>query len=687
MDSPLSSPSLSPSRSVSPPPTSPAAAGHGEHPRPAELARPDGLAPRSAGQSSASSLPPRRLPGDTPLLEALHRLDLPAARALYEREAAGRSPVQVWRAAAEAGRQDLLLAVLTLHRHQNIERRLWATPRAGSANGELHRALDPRLGSALTQHVKQLPYFSEKPHRITDQNLNDELPLPGDEDERICCRHLALNWALQVMQAGKPDYEMLRDAEALQRGLPAGLEALYDRLLVAAPEVHLVPLGDWGPFAAAQLQALAARALPATKCLLVLSGNHVMAWSLKAKTGPDGDPRLVANFHDPNLTAAHKRVASGSLQRFEALRAEELLPRTGSLAEYFGVETDAMIIALPEGGPAGLPDPPPGGDPQRRVTGPLPPLRPSVMHHLGVGGFAGTLRDLLPAFAELARRDPAQAAEFLAGCSDEGVPALHMALQDGRAHLIAEFGRLLAVAQLDEDDHADLLAASDAEGVTGLFMAMQEGQAEAVRAFIACVAESGLPPSRQVTLLSGHAPDGGLGLAVARRPKGLAALHAFLDGLAAHEGLSLRDKVTLIGQPGRSERPALGHALVDGEPGAVAALTGWITRQGFSAQDQCDLLMAFDDDDTPGLTRAMEADAAENVAAFVDAVLASALDETDKVHVLTAGVAPGSLLGHARSHGSDEAIAAYRAGIRRSNLPPAVQDLLLQESSRRRRLR
>jgi hypothetical protein len=35
--------------------------------------------------------------------------------------------------------------------------------------------------------------------------------------------------------------------------------------------------------------------------------------------------------------------------------------------------------------------------------------------------------------------------------------------------------------------------------------------------------------------------------------------------------------------------------------------------------------------------------------------------------------------------GADEAIAAFSASIRRSALPAAVQDLLLQESSRRRR--
>jgi hypothetical protein len=55
--------------------------------------------------------------------------------------------------------------------------------------------------------------------------------------------------------------------------------------------------------------------------------------------------------------------------------------------------------------------------------------------------------------------------------------------------------------------------------------------------------------------------------------------------------------------------------------------------------------------------------------------------------VLTAGGAPGGLLHHARSHGSDNAIAAFRASILRSNLPAAVQELLLQESSSRRRLR
>ncbi|MGM9487994.1 ShET2/EspL2 family type III secretion system effector toxin [Ideonella sp. YS5] len=686
MDSPLSPHS---SALSSPRPASPAAPGRqsprADSPPPVSLVRPDGLAPRGAASSSAPA--PRRLPGDTPLLDALHRLDLPMAQALYEREAAGRTPVQVWRSAAEGRRHDLLLAVLVLHRRQGMERQLWETPRPGSANGELYRVLDPRLGVALAQEVKQLPYYSEKPHRSTDLNLNDEWPLPDDASEKICCRHLALTWVLQVMATGKPDYTMLGDAEVLQRELPHGLEAMYDRLLNAAPEVQLVGLADWGPFAAAQLQGLAAAPGPSSKSMLVLSGDHVMALHLKVKPGPDGEPRFVANFYEPNRTATHKRTASSSLQRFEALRAQDLFIDAPALEEFFGEETDAMFITLPAGGPDSLQAPPPGGDPQRRLAGPLPPLRPSVMHHIGLGGFAGTLRDLAPAFTDLARRDPAGAFEFLDGRSNEGVPALHLALQDNHAHVISEFARLLEVADLDEDDHFDLLAACDDADTSGLFMAMQGGQAEAVRAFIDSVAASGLPPSRQFTLLTGLAPPSDLGLVIALRPQGLPALQPFLDGLAAHRGLTLEDRMRLIDLPGREGRPALGHAVLRSQPQAVTTLVAWITSQGFAADDQCELLMAYDDEDTPALTRAMERNASENIAAFVDAVLASSLEETDKVHVLTAGGTPGSLLNHARSHGSEDAIAAFRASILRSSLPPSVQELLLKESSSRRRLR
>jgi hypothetical protein len=544
--------------------------------------------------------------------------------------------------------------------------------------------LPPRLPLG---DLKVRPYFSPKPHRITSQNLNDVLPLPGHASERICCRHLALNWLLQVMATGKPDYAMLGDAQALQQGLPPGLDDLHDRLLGAAQEVHLVPLNDWGRFAAAQLLALAAQGLPSTKCLMVLSGNHVMAWALKAKPGPGGEPRFVANFHDPNLTAAHKRVAAAHLQPFEALKAEDLFTDPHALRDYFGAETDAMVVTVPSDAAAGLPEAPPGGDPQRRLAGPLPPMRPSVMHHLGLGGFAGTLRDLRPAFAELAHRDPARAIEFLAGHSNDGVPALHIALQDGHAHVVAEFGRLLALAPFDEDDQAELLAACDAEGTSGLFMAMQDGQAEAVRAFVDCVAASGLPPARQVTLLSGRAPPHDLGLVLAMSPQGWPALQPFLDGLAAHHGLSLTDKAALLNLPSRDGRPALGHGLVRGEPQAVAALARWITQQGFSADDQCELLMAFDDDDTPALARAMDADRAASVGAFVDAVLASGLGADDKVHILGAGDAPGALLARARSRNCEAAVAAFRAGIQRSSLPADAQALLLQDASRRRRLR
>jgi len=573
------------------------------------------------------------------------------------------------------------------------------SPRAGNPSPPACLArpdgLSPRAGAAASSSSaprqlagKQLPYYSQKPERITTLNLNDTLPLPGDPAEKIYCRHLAMTWVLQVSATGKPDYAMLGDSDALQARLPPGIDGLHERFERSAAEVHFVALADWGPFAAAQLQGLAAGGGEATKCLLVRSASHVMAMALKVKPGPDGEPRFVANFYDPNLTAAHKRTASDRLHHLEAIQAQDLFPDSDALADYFGDETDAMIFALPAGGLDKLPAlPPPGGDPQRRVTGPVPPLRPSVMHHIGLGGFAGTLSDLLPAFTELARRNPAEAAEFLAGMSSEGTPALHMALQDGHAHVITEFGRFLEAVELDEDDLADLLAARDDAKTSGLFMAMQGGRAEAVRAFIDCVAASGLPAAKQVTLLCAHAPPHDLGLVLAMRPGALPALLAFLDGLAAHGGLSLEDKVQVLGTPGRHGRAALGNGLVRGEPEAVAALTEWITRQGFSSDDQCELLMAYDDEDTPALTLAMEHNAAANITAFVDAVLASDLDEDDKVHVLTAAAAPGELLHHARRRGSDDAIAAFEASIRRSSLPPDVQDMVLTEAPKRRRTR
>lgn len=234
------------------------------------------------------------------------------------------------------------------------------------------------------------------------------------------------------------------------------------------------------------------------------SSVHVVAWELKVKPGPAG-PRYVANFYDPNLTAAHKRVASASLRRFEALQAKDLFSKPGELQRCFGEGAITKVMTVPPGGPTALPPLVRGGDPRRRVTGPVLPVNADVIHQLLLGGFAGTLKDIRPAFAELVQSSPQQARQALVALSGKGTPGLYFALQNGLAHTVGAYGGLVGAASPDPKEHAELLAARSAVGTSGAFMAMQFGHASTVRAFFDLVIASGLPVHLQVELLAAKA--------------------------------------------------------------------------------------------------------------------------------------------------------------------------------------
>lgn len=619
------------------------------------------------------------------MLQALRGGDTDTLRALYqqEAEAAGRMPLDVWRDASARGRHDLQHAVLALHQHHSIEAKLMHAPRKTAPgeppalNGELHRPLGTEAHPELINHIKQFPYYSEKPERVTHDNLNGKVLFPdgGQKGNSIVwCRHLAPTWSLQAVAAGKPDYAAFSDPAAIQRSVPSRTQELYERLTNAKPETHFVPLAGVGPFVAEQLRALAATGDTASRLMLLESGSHVMAIQLKVKQDASG-PRYVANVYDPNLTAAHKRVASGDLKRFESLRPDQLFAHPSLSGEYFKGESVAQFIVVPAGGEAAIPPLQPGGDPERRITGPLPPLDEGVMNQLMFGGFAGTLRDIQPAFAELVQKSPYNAGTLLAGRIDS-VTALYGAMVRGHAHAIHAFRDLMAL--VSPSRHAWLLAAAGPRDLPGLNVGMTLNHGEAVRAYVDCVASTALPPAKQVELLAAvPSRKGPTALASAMQDGSLDSVNAYLDGLAAHKGLGAEHKLALLSQPGPDGRPALAHGLLKGTPETAGAVAGWVARQDFSADDRRALLLARDQAGTPALAHALQENRADNVRAYAAAVLDSPMAEADKVHVLSAGLEPAAWQRLVADHAQSPALAALREAVRQSSLAPAAQALLL----------
>lgn len=505
------------------------------------------------------------------------------------------------------------------------------TPRQAPTTADDH-APRAALPGPTPQKRKEVPYYSKKPDRNNRANLNCQAPYPGapeGSNEVVECRHLALTWASQLQATGKPDYAAFDSKDAIRKSVRPDAGALCFGLLTRAPDVQLVPLGQWGGFIAEQLKSLEAAGAPAARQWLVNSGAHCMALELKVKQGSSG-VRYVARFYDPNRTATHKRMGSNSIAEFEALTVTALLNNPSWRQAYFGKESVAVVTPLPPGGAASLP---PARDPDRRLAGPIPPLDVSVMDPLLTYGFAGTLRDIKQQVVELASQSPAEAEQLLAGRGSDGSPGLSFAVADDHAH--------------------------------------------AVGAFIDLVAASGLDKPAQMRLLAAQARQGELGLAEAWGKCGPEVGQAYLDALDRHPLLDASDKAQLLATSGPDRRTALVHALVSGKPGTVATLTGWIARLDVPARVRCALLLAIDHG-RPALAEPMRLNAADRVMAYAKAVLDSPMSDREKVHVLTAGLPAGQLLVAVRRLGASQSIHAYGRAIQHSSLPMAAKAALLR---------
>ena len=668
----------------SPPAAAPASGSRGESTSAPQVADGGESPPRRS--SGLGSMSPLRRALPKTMSEALHSGDMAALGTMYDGIANGRTPVQVWRDAARANRYDMQHAVLLLH--EGVDRQLTDLPREGLRhneillNGELHRPLTRQAHASLIDHIKQFPYYSEKPKRITLEDLNGKARF-SDDSGTITCTDLSLAWVLQQEATGKPDYPALSHPASIQRHVPPGIGEHYHQIDQRAPEAHLLMTADWGGFLATQLGSLEASGGNASKRLLVSSHSHAMAIELKVKQGPEG-PRYVANFYDPNLTATHKRAASGDLRRFEGMKLDDQMIVPELMQEYFGKEGIVLVVAVPPGGIDALP---PVGDPQRRIASTVPRLGNDTMALLMSGAFVGNLRDLLPELVDMAKQDPAKAAHVLAATLDTGVPAFFAALQNGSASAVQAYTELVAAVPLDADTRFDLLSARTRKTrLVGLESALWLGRSDAVRAFVDGVAASGLPVDKQLDLLAtkgarNDVPAPGL----AMQEGELTTVHSYLDGITANASLHAGDKVALLSRPNSKGLTAMAFGLMHGTAGTVSALAEWVaTQQDFSVDQQRKLLLAPDNDGTPALVQAFRqsepAPAPDNIRAYVSAVLASPLSEADKIHLASAGLPPGALQHEASGPGATQALNAYREAVLGSPLSQSAKDLLLAGS-------
>lgn len=508
---------------------------------------------------------------------------------------------------------------------------LWTYPQSMPVQSDV-----PQWGGALEQgqssarrpsRAKTRPYYSEKPDRQSTVNHNEKAYFPGaegNEDGLIVCRHLATAWLLQHETAGKPNYEALGDLDAIARNVPRWVEDAYKRVLSHSADVHIVENSDWRSFAAERFRELE-RSGADSKRMLIESGVHTMAAEFKIKRVPGMPARYVQKLYDPSRTATHKRASTTEMDRIQPTSISKFLPNEQAYQNYFG-ESEKVFLAvgIPPGGVLNLPPEHPGGYEDRRLSGPLPPLDETVVHHLVANGFGGSLRDIRGELGRLAGLAEEEAADLLAARNLEGDSGLFTAAGKGLVDVIHAYCDVVRHCQLDSDLHAELLAGTSADGAPALFAAMHQGFGDTSRALIHGIATSGLEPALKVELLAARNGGGASALTSALSSGQAQSAAAFVEGVTASD-LSHREVFALL----KGSNP-------NGAP--------------------------------PSLALAMAGDKHLAIDAFVNAVANARVPRQMKLKVLRGEFQGHSALQFAVSRGCDAAVAAYSQAVERSRL-------------------
>ena len=402
-------------------------------------------------------------------------------------------------------------------------------------SGMLESALSSVQAPGTREMLKEYSYASHKPGRSSRVALNGAVTFRGSE-ELIECRHLAMHWLVDrpVGKDGKRDYKRLSSPKTMQAALKKQTDATFTSFRHHCKEAHLVDIDMFGGLLASQFTELA-KAGPGAppRRMLILSDSHAMACELKFKQDQSGHPVYAVSFYDPNLTATHRRVRLGDLKSVEALSMHDLINDPRLVAEYYGGQSLAMVMVVPDEGAAiGSSSSTPrlaseatgkrqltsgperlehavGAGTEGANVAPLPDISANHLFQLLDNNFIG---DLPQAFKQIdAMPDVEQQVAVLAAVNSQGVPALAKLFVGGddNTQAVSMFATaVLSSEVLSSSQKTELLMARLPEPVAtrGFLVALVYGQTEVVTAFMHLVLNSpALSPEEKCSLLEARA--------------------------------------------------------------------------------------------------------------------------------------------------------------------------------------
>lgn len=334
----------------------------------------------------------------------------------------------------------------------------------------------------VNQMVKSEPYITGHPDDLIE-NYNGELDFPDSESSKIVCRHLAAQYALDVLsneERGKVKMKDYSNEESICGHVSKDTERYFHDVFSKSQTVYLINNNDFGSALIDNFQVME-RNGETHRALLLSTHHHVMAVRLNIKE--TSKRYYVINFYDPNVTDHTLRCKVDDLALLKSHTLESYI-NIGYYYIYYNNNDDYKIMQLYMCENPGILS-------ERTINNErkLTPLKGTEPPSLSSYLLCKLLQNRY--FIEVEKRinemisQPLMSSDdiyhLLKYCDPLFGPPLFFALTQDQFLMVAVLGKLIKL--LPEEQRKALLDTTNSQGAPGLFIALKEGNVRSIAAY------------------------------------------------------------------------------------------------------------------------------------------------------------------------------------------------------------
>ncbi|ELI8097383.1 ShET2/EspL2 family type III secretion system effector toxin [Yersinia enterocolitica] len=334
----------------------------------------------------------------------------------------------------------------------------------------------------VSQMVKGEPYITGHPDDLIE-NYNGELDFPDSESSKIVCRHLAAQYALDVLsneERGKVKMKDYSNEESICGHVSKDTERYFHDVFSKSQTVYLINNNDFGSALIDNFQVME-RNGETHRALLLSTHHHVMAVRLNIKE--TSKRYYVINFYDPNVTDHTLRCKVDDLALLKSHTLESYI-NIDYYYIYYNNNDDYKIMQLYVCENPGILS-------ERTINNErkLTPLKGTEPPSLSSYLLCKLLQNRY--FIEVEKRinemisQPLMSSDdiyhLLKYCDPLFGPPLFFALTQDQFLMVAVLGKLIKL--LPEEQRKALLDTTNSLGAPGLFIALKEGNVRSIAAY------------------------------------------------------------------------------------------------------------------------------------------------------------------------------------------------------------